>query len=366
MDAIATAKLALDSSSFDAGLQTAKGSVSKFSKTIGTMTAGAASFDVLSISSQKAGNTVKQLANIFSESKNPVVALAGSVDGLAKAFGFGLGATIAVVGITEAIKVFVSNSEKMNAITEALNSSIKDFQSSVGLLNFEEATSQVTKLSNALQKAKDQMPASEAGGFFDEILTRTGKGVADVSLASARANLAIGEAQTAQQQAKYAAETALNKENELSALRLINAEEAKRVEIQMKYEKEINSARRQGLLTPGVEAGLTQRRDLAMAALEAPAQQKAKEEQIKNYQSILSGLGLPTGATSELAKKQGTQNYQSALSGVAVPSASALQSPSAGLFSGIVDEVRVIKQYVVTISDLMDKRLGVPILRSAS
>ena len=296
--------------------------------------------DGLRMSSQKTGQAVRQLANIFSDSRDLVVALAGSVDGLTRAFRLGLGATVAVVGITEAIKVFVSNSEKMNAITEMINASIKDFQSSVGLVNFEGATSQVIKLSDALQKAREQMPASGGGGFLDEILTRTGKSISDIALSKEKANLAITEAQTAQQQAKYAAETALKKENELSALRLINAEEAKRVEIQQKYDKEVESARRQGLLTPGIEAGLARRRDIALAGIDAPAQQQAKEQRIQNYQAALSGAGVPP---------------------VSMP-----QSPSAGIFSGIVDEVRVIKQYVATMTDLMEKRLGVPILRSAS
>jgi hypothetical protein len=296
--------------------------------------------DGLRMSSQKTGQAVRQLANIFSDSRDPVVALAGSVDGLTRAFRLGIGATVAVVGITEAIKVFVSNSEKMNAITEMINASIKDFQSSVGLVNFEGATSQVIKLSDALQKAREQMPASGGGGFLDEILTRTGKSISDVALSKEKANLAITEAQTAQQQAKYAAETALKKENELSALRLINAEEAKRVEIQQKYDREVETARRQGLLTPGIEAGLAQRRDIALAGIDAPAQQQAQEQRIQSYQAALSGAG--------------------------VPPVSAPQSPSAGIFSGIVDEVRVIKQYVATMTELMDKRLGVPILRSAS
>jgi len=296
--------------------------------------------DGLRMSSQKTGQAVRQLANIFSDSRDPVVALAGSVDGLTRAFRLGLGATVAVVGITEAIKVFVSNSEKMNAVTEMVNASIKDFQSSVGLVNFEGATGQVVKLTNALQKAREGMPTSGGGGFLDEILSRVGGSIANIGLSKEKAQLAISEAQTALQQAKYAAETAISKENELSALRLINAEEAKRVEIQQKYDKEIESARRQGILTPGLEQGLGTRRDIALSALDAPAQQQAKEQRMQSYQAALSGAGAPP--------------------------ISAPQSPSAGIFSGIVDEVRVIKQYVATMTDLMDKRLGVPILRSAS
>ena len=285
--------------------------------------------DGLRMSSQKTGQAVRQLANIFSDSRDPVVALAGSVDGLTRAFRLGLGATVAVVGITEAIKVFVSNSEKMNAVTEMVNASIKDFQSSVGLVNFEGATSQVVKLTNALQKAREGMPASGEGGFLDEILSRVGGSIANIGLSKEKAQLAISEAQTA-----------ISKENELSALRLINAEEAKRVEIQQKYDKEIESARRQGILTPGLEQGLGTRRDIALSALDAPAQQQAKEQRMQSYQAAFSGAGAPP--------------------------ISAPQSPSAGIFSGIVDEVRVIKQYVATMTDLMDKRLGVPILRSAS
>jgi hypothetical protein len=295
--------------------------------------------DGLKLSSQKTSYAIRSLVQTLSDSKDPVVALASSVDGLTRAFRLGIGATIAVTAISETIKVFVGNAEKMNRVTEMLTGTIKDFQSSVGLMNFEGATNQVRKLSDALAKARMDMPTSGGGGFIDEILTKTGAGIANIALSKQKAELAVQEAETAKKQAQYAAETALQKENELAALRLINPEQAKQLEITNQYANKIEEMRRGGTLNARTQQLLEQRRDIDIAAALAPAEERKRQERLKSYQSALGGAGGQMQA---------------------IPQAS---QPS--IFAGITDEVRVIKSNLIGMYELMERRLGVPILRSA-
>jgi len=68
MDAVATAKLALDASGFDRGLMTAQSSVSKFAKQVGGLVAGAFAFDKIIAGFSSAiekGDQLQDLANRF-------------------------------------------------------------------------------------------------------------------------------------------------------------------------------------------------------------------------------------------------------------------------------------------------------------
>jgi len=308
--------------------------------------------DGLRSSSQRAGAAIRNVATIFSDSADPVMALASSVQGLTRAFQLGLGATIAVVGITEAIKVFVGNADRMNKVTEGLNSSVSDFQRTIGLTDFEGAASQIDKLATALAKARQELPTTGGDGIIDSLFGKAGQGVADLLLAKEKSIFAVGQAETAKKQAQYAAETTLQKQNELDLLRQINPQEAKRLEIQTQFENKIEALRRSGSLTPGIQRGLTEARDIKIAGLSQEAGQGA----INSYRSKL-GQGA-------MATQPDSSNFDIARSGATMGAVS--PSPFSELFSKVADELRAIKSSVVQIYDIAEKRLGVPILRSAS
>lgn len=187
--------------------------------------------DGINVSSQKAGAAVRNFASIVRSGQEPVAALADSFSYLARAFGLGVAGTVAVVGAVEVIKSFVSESQKLNTITEKLNTSLRGFRDNAGALDFSGAVKQVKALSGAIADAREQA-AGESGG----IMGRVGRTIFDlIGGAEYRLRFTQDLAKNELALARDSAKTALQKEIELESLKGINPLEVKRLEIQQKY-----------------------------------------------------------------------------------------------------------------------------------
>ena len=178
---------------------------------IGRVTRGT---EGLNISSRKAESAVKNFASVIKSGQEPVSALADSVSNLTRAFGLGVGATVAIVGVVEVIKSFISESEKLNQVTDSLNTTLKGFQSTASTLDFSSSIKEAKSLSAAFSDARDKIQ-KDAG-----ILARIGRTIADAFFGGSkeRAQASLEAVKTAEAQAKFSAETASSKELELKIL----------------------------------------------------------------------------------------------------------------------------------------------------
>jgi hypothetical protein len=183
------------------------------------------------VSSQKAGMAVKSLASIIRSGQEPVEALANSVSSLTRAFGLGVGATVAVVGVVEVIKSFISESQKLNKVSEQLNTTLTNIRNTSEQLTFSSAISQVKALAVALEDARKQAEGEKGG-----ILGRVGRSIADVmGLSEYRLGFTQDAVRNQEALARDSARTALQKEIELATLKKTAPFEVKRLEIQDKY-----------------------------------------------------------------------------------------------------------------------------------
>ena len=199
--------------------------------------------DDVKVSSQKAGQAVRSFASILRSGQEPVTALADSFGSLTRAFQLGIGATIAVVGIVEVIKSYIAESEKLNAITEQINGTIKTFQDSAGGLDLGGAITQVKSLGKAMEDARSKM------GERTDVMGKVGRTIADTFFGGSqeRANAGIEALKTAQAQARFAAGIALDKRIEAIEAGKVSKFSAENLAITEKYREERRKA---------VEAGI--------------------------------------------------------------------------------------------------------------
>lgn len=199
--------------------------------------------DDVKVSSQKAGQAVRSFASILRSGQEPVTALADSFGSLTRAFQLGIGATVAVVGIVEVIKSYIAESEKLNAITEQINGTIKTFQDSAGGLDLGGAITQVKALGKAMEDARSKM------GERTDVMGKVGRTIADTFFGGSqeRANAGIEALKTAQAQARFAAGIALDKRIEAIEAGKVSKFSAENLAITEKYREERRKA---------VEAGI--------------------------------------------------------------------------------------------------------------
>jgi len=199
--------------------------------------------DDVKVSSQKAGQAVRSFASILRSGQEPVTALADSFGSLTRAFQLGIGATVAVVGIVEVIKSYIAESEKLNAITEQINGTIKTFQDSAGGLDLGGAITQVKALGKAMEDARSKM------GERTDVMGNVGRTIADTFFGGSqeRANAGIEALKTAQAQARFAAGIALDKRIEAIEAGKVSKFSAENLAITEKYREERRKA---------VEAGI--------------------------------------------------------------------------------------------------------------
>jgi len=199
--------------------------------------------DDVKVSSQKAGQAVRSFASVLRSGQEPVAALADSFGSLTRAFQLGVGATVAVVGIVEVIKSYIAESEKLNAITDQINTTIKTFQDSAGGLDLGGAITQIKSLGKAMEDARSKM------GEKTGVMSKVGRTIADTFFGGSqeRANAGVEALKTAQAQARFSAGIALDKRIEAVETGKASKFAAENLAITQKYNEERRKA---------VEAGI--------------------------------------------------------------------------------------------------------------
>lgn len=199
-------------------------SEAKFDKVVGEM-------DGVKIGSERAGRAVKNLATIFRDGQDPAIALADAMGNLTKAFGLGVGATVAVVGVVEVIKTFIKNADEMNKATDSMNKALTNFRQNSETLDLKGALTQIRSLTAELENAKKAAQTRPEDKFFTTI--------ADAFFGGARIKneAAQGGTRQAIQSAKLIAEQSILEEGRLQILKYTNELEYERVQIQEKYAK---------------------------------------------------------------------------------------------------------------------------------
>ena len=200
--------------------------------------------DGVKVSSQKAGQAVRSFASVLRSGQEPVTALADSFSNLTRAFGLGVGATIAVVGVVEVIKSLTAESEKLNSVSDQINSTLKTFQESAGSLDLGGAITQVKSLGKAFEDARTKL------GQRTDILGKVGTTIADTFFGGSRerAEAGLESLKAAQGQARFAASVALDKRIEAVEAGKVSKFSAENLAITEKYAKERRQAVEAGLI----------------------------------------------------------------------------------------------------------------------
>ena len=200
--------------------------------------------DGVKVSSQKAGQAVRSFASVLRSGQEPVTALADSFSNLTRAFGLGVGATVAVVGVVEVIKSLTAESEKLNSVSDQINSTLKTFQESAGSLDLGGAITQVKSLGKAFEDARTKL------GQRTDILGKVGTTIADTFFGGSRerAEAGLESLKAAQGQARFAASVALDKRIESVEAGKVSKFSAENLAITEKYAKERRQAVEAGLI----------------------------------------------------------------------------------------------------------------------
>ena len=195
----------------------------------------------LGISTEKANRAVRSLASVMREGQDPALALAGSLDSLARALGLSLGASVAVVGVVEVIKSFIKNADDMNKSTESLNNALSNFRSQATNLNLDGAIAQIRSLTKELDAAQKIGSSGTADKFFATI------GDAFFGGAQMKSDIAQQGARQAIKSATAIAEQSIVEQGRLQILKLTNKVEFDRLAISKRYNTEIQKAQEIGL-----------------------------------------------------------------------------------------------------------------------
>ena len=200
--------------------------------------------DGVKVSSQKAGQAVRSFTSVLRSGQEPVTALADSFSNLTRAFGLGVGATVAVVGVVEVIKSLTAESEKLNSVSDQINSTLKTFQESAGSLDLGGAITQVKSLGKAFEDARTKL------GQRTDILGKVGTTIADTFFGGSRerAEAGLESLKAAQGQARFAASVALDKRIEAVEAGKVSKFAAETLAITEKYAKERRQAVDAGLI----------------------------------------------------------------------------------------------------------------------
>lgn len=270
--------------------------------------------DNIKVSSQKAGQAIKSFASIIRSGQEPVTALADSVGNLTRAFGLGIGATIAVVGIVEAIKSFIAESTKLNQISEQATSAIKAFQESAGSLDLGGAIAQTKALGKAFDEARSKI------GERSDILGKVGKTIADAFFGGSkeRAENSLQNLKAAQGQAKFAASIALDKRIEAMETAKVSKFAAQNLAITEKYKEERRKAYEIGLSENEIRKldilEIDELRKVEMARLaERGAELEEQIKQEKQGESELFELRQKNEEKINSLRKQGMMELSSGI-----------------------------------------------------
>ena len=352
MDAVATAKLALDASSFDRGLQRAEASVSQFAKTAGTMIAGAFAFDKIisgfSMAIEK-GDQLQDIAEKFGVSASKLQLLGNA----ASVFGSG------VEAVSAGLNKLSLAQQKAIAGDDGLINTFKEVGITLEDLKTLSAEDIFLRISDSFASGANE------GRQFIIVNELLGKAQTDLIKVMNQGSAAILEQGNAM--GVWSDETIAQLSMASDALKTFQNY------LVIGFGFLISNV----LLPIGKEIQiildlLTQ---LGLAAFEFGSGNFSAAKEI--FQGIdrsetraryAMQTESPKKTTAKmLAEEAGTEDVATSLSDKSISKPINMPSSmSIEVFNNIYNEVRAIKGGLFQMQDLLDKRLGVPILRSAS
>ena len=231
MDAVATAKLALDASSMNRGLASAQASLGKFSK-------------AATVSGSQAAQAFRNFGSGLSEAKNASDVAASAASSLGRI----LQKTFAGAVIVGGVKLITDQIERMGEMVKetatSAQKSFDDIEKAGQAMSFENALSQTSSLSQNIEQIRNKLAELERSPFQNFIAGATG----------AREQLeGLLETQERLRAAKLA--EGLASENERNAaLQGLSAEEKQLFEINEEYQKRIKQINETMADQPGMAA----------------------------------------------------------------------------------------------------------------
>ena len=357
MDAVATAKLALDASSFDRGLQKAQSSVAAFAKQAGSMIAGAFAFDKIISGFTRAidkGDELQDIAEKFGVSASKLQLLGNA----ASVFGSGIEA------ISAGLNKLSLAQQKALAGDEGLIATFKEVGITLQDLQALSAEDIFLRISDSFASG-----ANDGRQFIivNELLGKAQTDLIKVMNQGSAAILEQGEAmgvlsdETIAQlsMASDAIKTFQNKFTIGFATIITEVLLPFAVEVQTV----IDLLFQLGMAAVAFATAVTQTGDFSEAKARFSAIDRS-EARARYAQQAEPGPQVNKKLLAEQAMGEEVSS-----DGTATSSAKSISMPatmSIEVFNNIYNEVRTIKAGVFAMQDLMEKRLGVPILRSAS
>jgi len=353
MDAVATAKLALDASSFDRGLQRAEASVSQFAKTAGSMIAGAFAFDKIISGFSMAiakGDELQDIAEKFGISASKLQLLGNA----ASVFGSGVEAVSAGLNkLSLAQQKAIAGDDKLIETFKEVGITLQDLST----LSAEDI---FLRISDSFASGAND------GRQFIIVNELLGKAQTDLIKVMNQGSAAILEQGNAM--GVWSDETIAQLSMASDALKTFQNY------LVIGFGFLISNV----LLPIGreIQAILDLLTQLGMAAFEFGTGNFSAAKEI--FQGIDRSEARARYAMQTESPKKTTAKMiaEEAITGdeataglpgqtvskpISMPSSMSIE-----VFNNIYNEVRTIKAGVFAMQDLMDKRLGVPILRSAS
>jgi hypothetical protein len=352
MDAVATAKLALDASSFDRGLQKAEASVSQFAKTAGTMIAGAFAFDKIisgfSMAIEK-GDQLQDIAEKFGVSASKLQLLGNA----ASVFGSG------VEAVSAGLNKLSLAQQKAIAGDDGLINTFKEVGITLDDLKTMGAEDIFLRISDSFASGAND------GRQFIIVNELLGKAQTDLIKVMNQGSAAILEQGNAM--GVWSDETIAQLSMASDALKTFQNY------LVIGFGYLISNV----LLPIGreIQTILDLLTQLGLAAFEFGTGNFSAAKEIFqgiNRSETRARYAMQTESPKKttakmIAEEASTGDSASVISDKSISKPISMPSSiSIEVFNNIYDEVRAIKGGLYKMQDLMDKRLGVPILRSAS
>jgi hypothetical protein len=352
MDAVATAKLALDASSFDRGLQRAEASVAQFAKNTGTMIAGAFAFDKIisgfSMAIEK-GDQLQDIAEKFGVSASKLQLLGNA----ASVFGSG------VEAVSAGLNKLSLAQQKAIAGDDGLINTFKEVGITIDDLKTMGAEDIFLRISDSFASGAND------GRQFIIVNELLGKAQTDLIKVMNQGSAAILEQGNAM--GVWSDETIAQLSMASDALKTFQNY------LVIGFGFLISNV----LLPIGreIQTILDLLTQLGMAAFEFGTGNFSAAKEIFqgiNRSEARARYAMQTESPKKTTAKMIAEQATTEEATAGLPSETVSKpismpsSMSIEVFNNIYNEVRAIKSGLFQMQDLLDKRLGVPILRSAS
>jgi hypothetical protein len=352
MDAVATAKLALDASSFDRGLQRAEASVAQFAKTAGTMVAGAFAFDKIisgfSMAIEK-GDQLQDIAEKFGVSASKLQLLGNA----ASVFGSG------VEAVSAGLNKLSLAQQKAIAGDDGLINTFKEVGITIDDLKTMGAEDIFLRISDSFASG-----ANEGRQFIivNELLGKAQTDLIKVMNQGSNAILEQGNAigiwsdETIAQLSAASDSLKTFQNTFMIAFGTLAAFINPIIEAFNQFAQELAMVgyATKTLLSGDMKGAYQIAQDIRKVHAESLLPKEAQTAQTKKALNLANAAEAEEDITASLSDKTASKT-------ISMPSSMSIE-----VFNNIYNEVRAIKSGLFQMQDLLDKRLGVPILRSAS